>query len=213
MTRIIAGRARGRRIAVPRSGTRPTADRVREAMFASIESKLRADGRIWSEISMCDLWAGSGAVALEAWSRGVDRVLAIDKARSAVDVIAANVTALGAHGVMVKRASVSSVVEEPPPGGPFDLVFADPPYEVADASITGDLVAARAARWFAADAVVIVERDVRSPSPLPPFVLDVEQRTYGDTALWYGRVPDELPSELSNELSNAPGEDEVRYEE
>lgn len=191
MTRIIAGQAKGRRLTVPRAGTRPTSDRVRESMFASIESKLSAQGRPWPEISVCDLWAGSGAVALEAWSRGAVRVLAIDKAKPAVDVIASNVENLGAVGVSVLHANVANAVMSPPPGGPFDLVFADPPYEVAEASVAADLATAQETGWFAVDAWVIVERAVRSGSPFPEFVTEVEQRTYGDTTLWYGRVPEE----------------------
>lgn len=191
MTRIIAGQARGRRLAVPRSGTRPTSDRVREAMFASVESKLRSQGRTWSDVSVCDLWAGSGAIALEAWSRGAARVLAVDKARPAIDVIKANIRGVDAQGVEVVRASVSSVAQEAPPGGAFDVLFADPPYEVTESSIAGDLARACASGWCATDAIVVVERGIRSPSPFPEFVQEVEQRSYGDTALWYGRVPEE----------------------
>lgn len=190
MTRIIAGSARGRRISVPASGTRPTSDRVREAMFATIESKLLAEGRHWTDVSVGDLWAGSGAVALEAWSRGVDRILAIDKAKAAVDVIEANVANLGAGGVLVVRSSIAAAIAGPPPGGPFDVVFADPPYEVSDASVATDLAVAHASGWFADEAVIIVERSIRSDSPFPVMVHEVEQRRYGDTALWYGRVPE-----------------------
>ena len=191
MTRIIAGQARGRRLAVPRSGTRPTSDRVREAMFASLESKLRTDGRIWSDVSVCDLWAGSGAVALEAWSRGATRVVAIDKAKVATEVISSNIRSVGASGVQVVRASVAGALQGSPPGGGFDVVFADPPYEVTDASIAADLTSAQASGWFAAHAMLVVERAIRSGSPFPEFVQEVEQRSYGDTALWYGRVPEE----------------------
>jgi 16S rRNA (guanine966-N2)-methyltransferase len=191
VTRIIAGQARGRRLAVPRSGTRPTSDRVREAMFASMESKLRSDGRTWSDVSVCDLWAGSGAIALEAWSRGATRVLAVDKGKHAIDIIVANIRSVDAQGVEVVRASVFSAVQASPPGGGFDVVFADPPYDVTEASISSDLAVARASGWFAAHALVVVERAIRSGSPFPEFVQEVEQRTYGDTALWYGRLPEE----------------------
>lgn len=191
MTRIIAGRARGRRLSVPRSGTRPTSDRVREAMFATLESMLRRDARGWSNVEVCDLWAGSGAVALEAWSRGAAHVVAIDKAKAATDVISANVTAVDARDVTVLRANVSTAVTAAPPRGPFDVVFADPPYDVSDEVLIRDLLAAHASGWFAADALVVVERAVRSQCPFPAFIHEVEQRVYGDTALWYGRVPDE----------------------
>jgi 16S rRNA (guanine966-N2)-methyltransferase len=160
-------------------------------MFASIESKLRSERRTWSDVIVCDLWAGSGAIALEAWSRGATRVLAVDKAKSATEIIAANIQSIGAHGVKVVRSSVSSAVQTTPPDGAFDVLFADPPYEVTESSIAGDLARARASGWFAADAIVVVERAIRSPSPFPAFVEEVEQRSYGDTALWYGRVPEE----------------------
>jgi 16S rRNA (guanine966-N2)-methyltransferase len=197
VTRIIAGRARGRRLTVPRSGTRPTSDRVRESMFASIESRLHADGRGWSDIHVCDLWAGSGALALEAWSRGAVRVVAIDASKSAVDAITANAMQLGAligaqgvgaQGVSVVRAKVSSAVAGAPAAGWFDLVLADPPYETPTDSIHRDLDAAWVSGWFAPEAIVVVERSVKSPSPFPEVISHVEQRAYGDTVLWYGRV-------------------------
>ena len=195
MTRIIGGHARGRRLRVPARGTRPTSDRVREAMFASIEAKLRGDGRAWADVALCDLWAGSGAVALEGWSRGAQRVLAIEKSASATSVIEANAKDVGADGVIVIRSSVATAVASPPPGGPFTVMFADPPYEVTDASIAADLQSAIAGGWFTPDAIVVVERGIRSASPFPAGVSEVEQRPYGDTALWYGRVSDEREDE------------------
>ncbi len=188
MTRIIGGQARGRRLAVPGSGTRPTSDRVREAMFASIESRLSAQGRSWEDIAVCDLWAGSGAVALEAWSRGAHRVVAIDKAKPAADAISSNISELGADKVRCTRADVRASVTSAPPSGPFDVVFADPPYEYATELLRGDLASAIASGWFGPDALVIIERSVRSPSPFPEDVAEVQQRAYGDSALWYGRI-------------------------
>jgi 16S rRNA (guanine966-N2)-methyltransferase len=196
VTRIISGKARGRRLAVPASGTRPTADRIRESLFASVDSRLLSTGRGWADISTCDLWAGSGAVALEAWSRGSGRVLAVDKARHAVETISANVDALGAgQCVDVRRADVRSLVKAPPPGGAFDLVFADPPYEYPNPSLHTDLANALASGWCAPGAFVVVERSaVRSgdPSdsrePFPEGVELLDRRTYGDTVLWYGQA-------------------------
>ena len=178
---------------VPRSGTRPTSDRVRESRFASIESRLHAEGRDWSDIHVCDLWAGSGALALEAWSRGAVRVVAIDASKAAVDAITANAAqlgaqAVGAQGVSVVRAKVSAAVAAAPSAGWFDLVLADPPYETPIDSIHRDLDAAWASGWFAPEAIVVVERSVKSSSPFPEVISHLEQRVYGDTALWYGRV-------------------------
>ena len=160
-------------------------------MFATIESMLLADGLEWSEVAVCDLWAGSGAVALEAWSRGAPRALAVDKSPSAASVIEANARNLGAQHVDVKRANVATLVASPPSGGPFDVLFADPPYEYEDASLSTDIAAALASGWLRPGAIVVVERSNRSASPFPVDVREVQQRTYGDSALWYGRVPDE----------------------
>ena len=161
-------------------------------MFASIESRLHADGRGWSDIQVCDLWAGSGALALEAWSRGAVRVVAIDASKAAVDTITSNAARLGAHagaqGVGVVRANVSTSVSSAPAAGCFDLVLADPPYETPTDSIQRDLRAAWASGWFAPEAIVVVERSAKAPSPFPEVFSQVEQRAYGDTALWYGRV-------------------------
>lgn len=200
MTRVIAGIARGRRLKVPGSGTRPTSDRIREALFASIDSRLLAEGRTWGDVAVCDLWAGSGAVGLEAWSRGAVRVLTVEKAKAAAAVIAGNVEELGASGVVdARRADVSSFVGSPPPGGPFDVVFADPPYDYDDESLAADLATARRSGWFAPDALLVVERASRrrtdgtgeGAGPLPTGIDIFDCRAYGDSVLWYGRVSEE----------------------
>lgn len=187
MTRIISGQARGRRLRVPGSGTRPTSDRVREALFASVESRLLSDGITWDQAPVCDLWAGSGAIALEAWSRGAPRVLAVEKSATAVSTIKGNIADLGAESVDVIKANASAVLASPPLRGPFTVVFADPPYEYGDDSIRRDLTSARAATWFAPDAIVVVERRVDAEQPFPEGFDEIDRRTYGDTALWYGR--------------------------
>lgn len=160
-------------------------------MFATLESKLLADGLGWADVAVCDAWAGSGAIALEAWSRGARRVVAVDKSPSAAAVIEANAENVGAQDVDVRRADVATLVAAPPPGGPFDVLFADPPYEYDDASVSKDIASALAAGWLRPGAIVVVERSSRSASPFPVDVREVQQRTYGDSALWYGRVPDE----------------------
>ena len=200
MTRIIAGSARGRRLKVPGSGTRPTSDRIREALFASIDSRLLSEGKTWGDVAVCDLWAGSGAIGLEAWSRGAVRVLAVEKSKAAAAVIAGNIAELGAGGVVdMRRSDVSSLVTSPPPGGPFDIVFADPPYDYGDESLGTDLANARRSGWFAPDALIAVERGtprgtmqgVEDGGPLPPGVDVIDRRPYGDSVLWYGRVSGE----------------------
>jgi len=190
VTRIIAGQARGRRLQVPRAGTRPTSDRVREALFASIESKLLAQGRRWSQVAVCDVWSGSGAVALEAWSRGATRVLAVDRSRTAISVIEDNIAQLGASGVQSLRADARRALAQPPDGGPFDVLFADPPYD-DDATVVQEALAAGVqSGWLAEDALIAVERRGRGVQPFPESVELSDERSYGDTVLWYGRVTD-----------------------
>ena len=199
MTRIIAGRAKGRRLAVPARGTRPTSDRVREALFASIEATLLAQGRSWNEVSLCDAWSGSGAIALEAWSRGARRVLAIDSARAAVSTIEGNIATLDASGVRAQRATMSRAVAAPPAGGAFDVLIGDPPYDDDNFSVRMILDAALENGWLAPGALVVIERRSRSAgstsarsqegrSPFPEGIEPDSERTYGDTVLWYGRA-------------------------
>ena len=206
MTRIIAGRAKGRRLAVPARGTRPTSDRVREALFASIEASLLATGRSWHEVSLCDAWSGSGAIALEAWSRGAQRVLAIDSARAAVSTIEGNIATLDASGVRVERSTMSRAVAAPPPGGAFDVLIGDPPYDDDNPSVRSILEAALDNGWLVPGALVVIERRSHGAhgahdtnranragsddgrSPFPEGIETDSERTYGDTVLWYGRA-------------------------
>lgn len=188
--RIIAGQAGGRRIRVPATGTRPSSDRLREAMFASIESRLVAQGRSWSDIAVCDLWAGSGALALEAWSRGTRRAVAVDKSKAAIDTIARNICELGALGVRAERADVSILLAAAPRDDPFDLVFADPPYDTDDDSIRRDLAAALRMGWWREGALIVIERRAGSENPFPDGIESLAERNYGDSMLWYGRVVD-----------------------
>ena len=203
MTRIIAGRAKGRRLTVPARGTRPTSDRVREALFASIEATLLAQGRSWNEISLCDAWSGSGAIALEAWSRGAQRVLAIDSARAAVSAIEGNIATLDASGVRVQRATMSRAVAAPPAGGAFDVLIGDPPYDDDTPSVRSILEAALENGWLVPGALVVIERPTDRAhgahhtnragsddgrSPFPEGIETDSERTYGDTVLWYGRA-------------------------
>ncbi len=118
MTRIIAGRARGRRVKIPSAGTRPTSDRLREALFASVESRLRAAGRGWHDVAVADLWADRER---SAWRRGVEvpRVLLVERTRRPSPVMMGNVSSLDADGeVECRRGDVGLVVTSEPPGGP-----------------------------------------------------------------------------------------------
>ncbi|WP_173924307.1 16S rRNA (guanine(966)-N(2))-methyltransferase RsmD [Agromyces sp. Marseille-P2726] len=185
MTRIIAGSAGSLTLAVPRSGTRPTSDRVREAIFSALESRDAIDGA-----TVLDLYAGSGALGLEAASRGAAEVVLVEKAKSAADVCRRNADAVAnaaraaGDGVRIRVASrsVASYLDEAAAG--FDLVFVDPPYELAERSLARDLELL--APLLSTDAVVVVERSSRSPEPTwPDGIARDRRRDYGETTLWW----------------------------
>jgi 16S rRNA (guanine966-N2)-methyltransferase len=189
--RIIAGAARGRRIAVPPAGTRPTSDRVRVAVYGSIESRLGS----LAGAHVLDLYAGSGAVGLEALSRGASHVLLVERDRAAQAVVRANVDAVKVPGAVVLGHDVSRLVSAAPPGSaapPYDQVYVDPPNDVA-ADVVQDVLAGLAAHgWLADEALVLVERARRGAAFTWPDGYEADRdRTYGDTvvrsALWYGR--------------------------
>src|SRR3954468_14192041 len=165
VTRIIAGRAGGRRIAVPPAGTRPTSDRVREALF----SALTADPGL-AGAAVLDLCAGSGALGLEALSRGAAHALFVESDRRAAAVLRQNVATVGLPGAAVRAAPAAAVLAGPADRG-YDVVLVDPPYELPDPEIAGWLVAADAGGWLSDEVVVVVERaartgDFRWPEPL-----------------------------------------------
>lgn len=183
MTRIVAGAARGRRLLVPPAGTRPTSDRAREALFNSLRSLLDIDGA-----HVLDLFAGTGAVGLEALSRGAAAALFVESDRAACEVLRRNIDAVGLDGASVQRRPVASVLAGAPDSR-ADLVFADPPYELADGEMTGLLTRLGDGGWLAEDAVVVVERSARGAELLwPAGVAPVMNRRYGAGVLWYGRA-------------------------
>ncbi len=184
MTRVIAGAARGRRLAVPPGhGTRPTSDRAREALFSSLESLLGA----WAGRRVVDLYAGSGAVGLEAVSRGAAHALLVEADRSAARVVAGNIATLGLPGAELRHGRVEQVVATGLAGPPYDVVFADPPYDLADDDLRAVLADLR--RHVAEDAVVAVERATRGGTwRWPPGYLGLRSRRYGEATLWYGRA-------------------------
>ncbi len=180
MTRIIAGSAGGRRLRTPPgAGTRPTSDRVREALFSALDARdLLAGARV------LDLYAGSGALGLEALSRGAAAVVLVESDRGAASVVRANAEALGFG---TTATVVTTTVERAvalPADVPFDLVLLDPPYAVDEAVL--DRVLARLAQaWLAPGAMVVLERSSRSPEPGWPARLVAEKpRRYGETTLW-----------------------------
>lgn len=193
MTRIIAGTAGGRRIAVPSGrSTRPTSDRTREGLFAAVLATLGS----LAGTRVLDLYAGSGAVGLEALSRGATDALLIESDPATVQVIRANIETTGLPGATVIQDLVGRALRRGPgASAPRDFVFADPPYAVADDELGHVLVTLEAAGWLAAGALVVVERDARSGAPPWPagYVPD-RSRRYGETVLWYGRASGAAPA-------------------
>lgn len=190
MTRIIAGRARGRHLRVPKQGTRPTTDRVREAIFSSLDAQVLAEGTSWASLDVLDLFAGSGALGLEALSRGAAAVLLVERQADATRTIAANIAAVDLPGATLLRRDVRHLADQPPVGGPYALCLADPPYELP-AKQVADLLEALATRgWLRPGCLLVVEGPAgRAESPLPADVPAISHRAYGDTAVWYGRIP------------------------
>ena len=178
MTRIIAGTHGGRRLRVPSgSGTRPTADRAREGLFSSLQSLLDLDGA-----SVLDLYAGSGALGLEALSRGAASATLVERDPAALAVLRANVGELGLPATVEDADVVAFLCR---PAVPVDLVLLDPPYE-----LDVDVPLALLGPWLAPGAVVVVERRTRGLAPVAPEALvPLRHRRYGEATLWYFRAP------------------------
>jgi 16S rRNA (guanine966-N2)-methyltransferase len=160
------------------TGTRPTTDRVRESLFNVLTARSDLSG-----IAVLDLYAGSGALGIEAASRGAASVLFVESDRRAAAVITENVAGLGVEGATVRCADVASVVAAGSGRG-YDLVVADPPYEMSSTAVE-DLVAALVRNgWTAPDAVVVFERPASAPAlRWPEGWRAWRERRYGDSRL------------------------------
>jgi 16S rRNA (guanine966-N2)-methyltransferase len=186
VTRIVAGTLGGRRLAAPAgSRTRPTSDRVREGLFNTLQSLVDLSGTRFA-----DLYAGSGAVGLEAYSRGAAHVLLVESQPAAARVARANIATLAAApAVRLVTADVLTVLTagagaEPP----YDVVFADPPYAVPDQQLADLQRALLDGGWLAPAALVVIERATRSaPAPWVEPLTEIRTRRYGETTLWYGQ--------------------------
>ncbi|MFE4050766.1 16S rRNA (guanine(966)-N(2))-methyltransferase RsmD [Streptomyces sp. YIM B13518] len=187
MTRVIAGAAGGRRLAVPPGqGTRPTSDRAREGLFSTWQSLL--GGPLDGE-RVLDLYAGSGAVGLEALSRGAGHVLLVEADARAVRTVRENVKALGLPGAEVGPGKAEQIVRAAPPREPYDIVFLDPPYAVSDDDLREILLTLRSQGWLAEEALVTVERSTRGGEfAWPPGFEAIRARRYGEGTFWYGRA-------------------------
>lgn len=186
MTRVIAGTAGGRRIAVPPGrGTRPTSDRAREGLFSTWESLLGTlDGS-----RIADLYAGSGAVGLEALSRGAAHALLVEADPRAARTLRDNVRTLGLPGAEVHVQKAEQILAGTSPRLPYDIVFLDPPYAFRDDDLAEILLTLRTRGWLTADALVTVERSTRGGAfPWPAGFVAIRSRRYGEGTFWYGRA-------------------------
>ncbi len=179
--RITGGTLRSRQLQAPRGqATRPTSDRVREALFGI----LGATG-VLRGARVLDLYAGTGALAIEALSRGAAHATLVESSREALAALRANVEALGLRAVTsIVVGSVEATRSRVAREGPFDLVLADPPWALVDEGGPSEALSALArAGALSPDAVVVLEHDARSAPPQPRALEPIDRRRYGDTAL------------------------------
>jgi 16S rRNA (guanine966-N2)-methyltransferase len=188
VTRIISGAFGGRRLEVPAgAGTRPTSDRVREALFGRLDHQ-----DVLREAAVLDLYAGSGALGLEALSRGATAATFVESDRGTVEILRRNISALLGSlppapcqllGEQVDRLLLRGADQ------PYDLVLADPPYALSEDDLADVLALLPRHGWLAPDATVVVERSSRSPEPRWPAELaSVDERRYGETRVWWARA-------------------------
>jgi 16S rRNA (guanine966-N2)-methyltransferase len=193
VTRIIAGRAGGRRLATPAGrSTRPTTDRTREGLFSTVFAIFGG----LAGVTVLDLYAGSGAVGLEALSRGASDVLLVESDPGAAAVIRRNIAAVGLPGARLVHDRVDRALRRGPgEARQRQLVFADPPYSMSDGELAATLAILAERGWLASEALVIVERDARSAAPAwPAGYAEDRSRRYGETMLWYGRACGDTPA-------------------
>lgn len=208
MTRIVAGSAKGRTLAVPKSGTRPTSERVREALFSRLDHMNVLEGA-----TVLDLFAGTGALGLEALSRGAARATLVEKASAAARVASANVRATGLPARVVTadvRAYLGGRGGEALTGE-NDLVFIDPPYDIPEGDMTTVLSAL--APWVGPDSLIVVERSTRAPAPTwPPFLVLEDTRAWGETVAYFAGPPlpkDEESSDAAERAAASPVREET----
>jgi 16S rRNA (guanine966-N2)-methyltransferase len=183
VTRIVGGTAKGRRLAVPARGIRPTSDRAREALFNTLAGLVDVD-----DARVLDLFAGTGAVGLEALSRGAAHATFVESDRKVADILARNIAAVGLSGAELLRCPVESFLLGATTTAPYRIVYADPPYALDETSLTAVLDNLADPRWLEPDTVVVVERSARGAAPAWPSVIEpIKRKRYGEGVLWYGR--------------------------
>jgi 16S rRNA (guanine966-N2)-methyltransferase len=198
--RITGGTLRSRAIRAPRgASTRPTSDRVRESLFGILESAGRVSGAC-----VLDLYAGTGALGLEALSRGASRATLVESSREALAAARGNVASLGMQDrARVLAADVRDAIRRGMGDGPFDLVLADPPWALVDSGEAVRLLEDLArSSLLSEDALVVLEHSARTPSPEIEGLVNDQSRRYGDTALTFykpaivatPRIEDEGPT-------------------
>jgi 16S rRNA (guanine966-N2)-methyltransferase len=184
VARVIAGEAGGRRLTVPGGReTRPTSDRAREGLFATISSIVGS----LTGARVLDLYAGSGAVGLEALSRGAGHVLLVESGARAGRIIRQNIDTLGLPGAQLIVDRVERVLARGPENARYDIAFADPPYALDGEQVSAMLAALADRAWLAPGALVVVERATRSgPVRWPDGYAPDRARRYGEATFWYG---------------------------
>ena len=181
--RVISGRFKGVALTTPKSGTRPTTDRTKEAIFSHLDS-----WGVLDDARVLDLFAGTGALGIEALSRGARELVAVESSAPAAALIAQTLTALKhnrswEHGMsarVIKYAACASAV------APFDVIFIDPPYAF-ETNDCNQLLADLASRELtSSNTVIILERSTRSEEPTAPENWEItDRRDYGETAVYY----------------------------
>lgn len=166
---------------MPPKGTRPTTDRVREALFSMLEARLDFEG-----IAVLDLFAGSGALGLEALSRGAQHVTFVESNAAASRVISANIATVGLPGAVLRQCPVSTFLSMSPDRA-YDLVLADPPYSVSAEEVSA-LLSRLTDHWVTDETLVVLERDASGPEAVWPDGWELISRKYGGARLELGSL-------------------------
>lgn len=181
MTRIIAGSARGRIVEVPRSGVRPTSNLVREAIFNSVSGMIED----WAEERVLDLFAGSGALGLEALSRGARDLVLVENNRQAAAQLRENVASIGMGGEILVADALH--LQSNRREFKATLVLADPPYDIDPDQLRSALRSWLSGGWIAQYAIIVLEGPARWKAwNWPTGVDEIQSRRYGETKVWYG---------------------------